>query len=102
MPHDNTNLLPLYLEIDRTYRRNLKALHNHTEEMVEEIPKAIWDYFQPTLLKNQSSIMNVSINVNNFELKPRLIQMARELAFIEEPMKILISTYGLSWRYAER
>ena len=73
MPHDNTNILPLDLEIDRTYRRNLRAQHNHTEEMREEIPKAIQDYFQPTLPANQPGIMNVHIIVNKFEIKPRLI-----------------------------
>ena len=81
MPCDNTNIFPLDPEIERTCRRNLWTQYNHTEEMAEEIPKAIRDYFQPTLPTNQPRIMNVLINVNNFELKSGLIQMARELAF---------------------
>ena len=66
---DDTSILLLAPEIDRTFRRNLRAQHNPTGE-TEEIPKAIRDYFQPTLPANQPGIMNVSINVNNFELKP--------------------------------
>ena len=95
MPLDNNNLLPLDPDIDRTYRRNLRALHNQTEEMAEEIPKAIRDYFQSTLQANQPDIMNIPINVNNFELKPGLIQITRELAFRgrtnEDPQKHLRS-----------
>jgi len=95
MSCDNSNLLPIDPEIDRTYRRNLRTQHNHIEEMAEEIPKVIQDYFQPTLLTNQPEIMNMSINVNNFELKPGLIQMAIELAFTgrtnEDPHKHLWS-----------
>ena len=66
MPRDNTNLLPLDPEIERTCRRNLRAQINPTTEMEEEIPKAIRDYFQPTLQASQPGIMNVPINVNNF------------------------------------
>jgi len=95
MPRDNTNLLPFDPEIERTCRRNLRAQLNQTTEMAEEIPKAIRDYFQPTLPASQPGIMNVPINVNNFELKPGLIQMARELAFRgrtnEDPHKHLRS-----------
>jgi len=95
MSRDNTNILPFDPEIERTCRRNLRVQHNHIEEMAEEIPKAIRDYFQPTLPENQPDIMNVPINVNKFELKPGLIHMDRELGFggrtNEDPHKHLRS-----------
>ena len=81
MPRDNTNLLPLDPKIDRMFRRNLRVQHNPTEEMAEEIPKATRDYFHSTLPTNQPDIMNMPINVNNFELTLGLIQIAREFAF---------------------
>lgn len=48
-----------------------------TEEVA---PKAIREYFQPTLPTDQPGVVNVPINVNNFELKLGLIQMTRNIA----------------------
>ena len=68
--------------------------------MVKEVaPKAIRNYFQPIFSTNQLGIANVPITVNNFELKPGLIQMAREVAYRDVPPRTLINTFELSWRY---
>ena len=97
MPRDNSNLLPFDSRIDKTDRRNLRGQTNPTGEMVEEVaPKAIQDYFQPILSKNQPRIANVPINVNNFKLKLGLIQRHESLLFEDVPSRTLTSTFNLS------
>lgn len=50
MPRDNSILLVVYPEIDRTLRRNLRAQTNQTGEIGDEVePKAIGSTFnQPS------------------------------------------------------
>lgn len=63
--------------------------------MAEEQPKTIREYFQPILPGTQPGIVNTPMSVNNFELKPDFIQMARALLFkgrlIDDPYKHLWS-----------
>lgn len=49
------------------------------------IPKEIQEYFQPSLPTVQPGIVNVPINVNNFEFKSMLTQMARDIVFRRLP-----------------
>lgn len=48
--------------------------------MAEEAKKEIREYYQPFLPTTQPGIVHALINATNFELKLRLIQMARENA----------------------
>lgn len=61
--------------------------------MVEEQPKTIKEYFQSILPRTQPEIVNTTINFNNFELKPGLIQITKDIAFkgrpTDDPRKLL-------------
>ena len=49
---------------------------NQNRENQEQ--RALRDYFRPTVVDNYSSIRRQTINANNFELKPALINMVQQ------------------------
>ena len=84
----SSEVLPLDSEIERTCRRlRQQRRQQQARTMAEEpnIPqenpqqaRALRDYFKPIVNKNYSGIRRQTINANNFELKPALINMVEQ------------------------
>ena len=72
----SSDTLVLDPEIDRTFRRLLKERREREKKIEEQQKrKVLRDYVVPSLIGATSCIITTTIQVNNFELKPGLIQM---------------------------
>ncbi|XP_075515805.1 uncharacterized protein LOC142550615 [Primulina tabacum] len=86
----NLDLLIFYPEIERTARRIRKARREEIKAMADNRendrhipPEAIpiRDHFRPVINTHYSGIARGTINANNFELKPALINMVQQNQF---------------------
>ena len=79
----NFDLLPLDSEIERTFIRIREEKKNATLVMAAEDnnqnnqQRALRDYFKPLVDDNYSGIQRLTVNANNFELNPTLINMVQ-------------------------
>ena len=85
----SSNLIPLDLEIERTCRKNRKNLknkkisfsqHMYNMETLEN-QRPLRDYATPLVDGIHDSIQIPTIQANNFELKPSIIQMVQNSQF---------------------
>ena len=78
------DLLPFDLEIERTLRRVRKEKRNTTLVMAAEEnnrnnqQQVLRDYFKHVLNDNYLRIWRLTVNTNNFEFKPLLINMVQQ------------------------
>ena len=74
-------IVPLDPEIERTISRLRREHLNRNRAMAEgnnnNQQRALRDYFRPVVNENYSGIRRQTINANNFELKPTLINMVQ-------------------------
>lgn len=77
-----------YLEIKRTLR-NVRAARRNKHLAMEannQQQHAIREYFKPVVNDNYIGIARQTINANNFELKPALINMVQQNEFGGSPL----------------
>jgi len=90
MPRNHGEIQPFDLEIDRTCRaikketrsaRQITAMaknHNHNQNQNQNHnQRLLRDYALPDPVGAQASILRPTVNANNFEIKPGLIQMVQ-------------------------
>jgi len=76
----SSELLEPDSEIDRTFRRLLKEKQDREKAIEDQNEKkALRDYAVPSLTGANSCIITPTIQTNNFELKPRLIQSVQHI-----------------------
>ena len=94
MHRSSRSLLPFDPEIERTFRRRQRSASRESvevliEELFVELPleermaeqevnrRALRDFALPSAQGSQTSITRPTVNANNFEIKPSLIQMVQ-------------------------
>ena len=98
------DLLPLYIEIERTLR-NLRKVTSaestsmaNQREILQPIPKEVEtgrpqrqmtmeDFWRPVIQAEYSIVRQPAIEANDFELKPNLITMVKQHQFTGHPSK---------------
>ena len=67
-------------EIERSCRANRKRRRAKTRVMAEgeDNQRTLRDYFKPVVQDNYSGIQRQTVNANNFELKPALVNMVQQ------------------------
>ena len=75
-------------EIERTLRRIREEKRKEAQTMqCENQQRAIRDYFKPVINNNYSGIARQTVNANNFEFNPALINMVQQNQFGGSPLE---------------
>lgn len=75
-------------KIERTLRKIREEKRKEAQTMqCGNQQRAIRDYFKPVINNNYSGIARQTINANNFELKPTLINMVQQNQFGGSPLE---------------
>ena len=85
----NQQLVPFYPEIEATERRQSGLRRKQQEKilMAERDPRVLQDYVPPQVTDITSSIVNLTVEANNFELRPALVSFVEKDQFKGHPME---------------